>query len=75
MPDEKYGPVTGMMYVEVGGKRYYTDGQGGLHKLPADAIRENQRVEVDQSRGASGACSQDPDLVPPPPPDPPAPKK
>ncbi len=75
MPDEKRDPRTGMTYVEIGGTKYYVDNSGGLHKSPADVISENQRTEGDYSRGSSGGCPQDSNLVPPPPPDPPAPKK
>lgn len=46
----------------------YPDSQGWLHPTAEEAIRENQRLEGDFSRGSSGACPQDPANVPPPPP-------
>ena len=42
----------------------YPDNTGGTHRTAGDAIRENQRRESDQSRGASGGCGQDADNVP-----------
>jgi len=42
----------------------YPDSQGWLHRTPEDAIRENQRIEGDFSRGYSGGCPQDPSEVP-----------
>jgi len=42
----------------------YPDSQGGTHRSGEEAIRENQRIEGDQSRGGSGGCGQDPSRVP-----------
>lgn len=52
----------------------YPDSQGWLHPTQEEALRENQRVESDFSRGASGECPQSPNNLPPPPP-PPKPSK
>ena len=49
----------------------FPDIQGWLHRTPEEAIRENQRLEGDFSRGSTGECPQDPSNVPPPPPPPP----
>jgi hypothetical protein len=38
----------------------YIDINGGIHLTPEGAISENQRIEADYTRGASGGCNQDP---------------
>jgi len=58
MSDQKYPSIN------IGSKTRYPDIQGGLHRTPSEAISENQRLEPDFSRGASGGCSQDPSKVP-----------
>jgi len=42
----------------------HIDATGGLHPTPAGAIGESMRIESDLSRGASGACGQDPARAP-----------
>ncbi len=51
--------------IPVGNGWMYPDSQGGLHKGFDQSIRENQRIEGDQSRSRSGGCGQDADKVPP----------
>jgi hypothetical protein len=50
--------------IRVGNRIMYPDLTGGLHTTPGQAIGENQRVEHDFSRGASGGCAQDAHKVP-----------
>lgn len=52
--------------IRVGDRIMYPDLVGGLHPTPGGAITENQRLEGDFSRGASGGCGQDPSKVPTP---------
>lgn len=40
--------------------KIYIDISGGIHTTPEGAISENQRLENDFFRGASGGCNQDP---------------
>lgn len=61
MADQKNNQVPS---IQVGGRTMYPDSQGMLHPTPGEAIGENQRVESDQSRGASGGCNQDASKVP-----------
>jgi len=49
--------------IPAGNRIMYPDLQGGLHPDPSEAIRANQRIEGDFSRGASGGCGQNPDLI------------
>lgn len=49
--------------VQVGFRTMFEDSQGNLHPTPQGAVSENMRVESDQSRGASGGCGQDIELV------------
>lgn len=49
----------------VGGHVVYPDINGDLHRSAEEAIKSNQRVESDYSRGASGGCGQDPSSIPP----------
>ena len=54
----------GFPSIPVGGRRMYPDNQGGLHRNSREAVEENMRTEKDMSRGSSGGCGQDPNLVP-----------
>jgi hypothetical protein len=40
--------------------KIYIDITGGIHLTPEGALSENQRLEGDFTRGASGGCPQDP---------------
>ncbi|OGC45542.1 hypothetical protein A2V49_01090 [candidate division WWE3 bacterium RBG_19FT_COMBO_34_6] len=51
--------------IPVGNGWMFPDNQGGLHRGADEAIRENQRIESDQSRGSSGGCGEDANRVPP----------
>ena len=50
--------------IRVGNSIRYPDIKGDLHPTPSQAIRSNQRSESDLSRGTSGGCGQNSDLVP-----------
>ena len=67
MPDPKDGSRQDVPpdAIPAGNGWAYPDSQGGLHRGRDGMIRENQRVESDQSRGSSGGCGQDADRVPP----------
>lgn len=49
--------------IEVGKRIMYPDLGGDLHSTPEEALKANQRLEVERSRGASGGCNQDPDRI------------
>lgn len=51
--------------IPVGSSYGYPDMNGNIHKTPGEAIKSNQRLENDYSRGSSGGCGQNPDLIPP----------
>jgi hypothetical protein len=51
--------------IPAGDSWLFPDSQGGLHNSFDQVIGENQRIESDQSRGASGGCGQDVNNVPP----------
>ena len=64
IPGSGFGPRIPLGGISVGRRIMYPDLTGGLHPTPGDAIRNNQRVEGDFSRGASGGCNQNPGKVP-----------
>jgi hypothetical protein len=66
MFNNPFGPPVPPGAIPAGNGFLYPDLNGGLHKTPGDAIAENQRLESDYSRGASGGCGQTPENVPSP---------
>jgi len=50
--------------IRAGDRTMYPGLDGYLHPRPNDAINENQRIEGDFSRGASGGCNQDSRNIP-----------
>lgn len=64
-PDSPFGPsrLPGAPKIpkpELDIDKIYIDMTGGIHVTPEGAISENQRLEGDFFRGASGGCNQDP---------------
>jgi hypothetical protein len=57
-------PVGGIL---VGGIFVFPDLVGNLHRSAADALEANNGMEGDFSRGATGACPQNPDSLRKPP--------